>query len=111
MELGWKLHLMAGEFPDDGQNIQDEVWVEHAFANGWVPLCKDGRIRGRDSEREPVERHKGVLFYMDNQQLRIDEMVRRIHQAKGSIEGVVARGGPAIYAIKQAGITKTWPDE
>ncbi|GAA0915252.1 toxin-antitoxin system, toxin component, PIN family protein [Streptomyces thermoalcalitolerans] len=110
MSLGWKLHLVADEFPDDGQQTPDEEWIEHALLRGWVPLCKDGRIRGRDRERKPIGYHAGVLFYLDNQSLRIEEMVQRIHQAQARIYQAVARGGPAIYAIKNGGITKTWPD-
>lgn len=108
--LGWRLHLVADEFRNDGQQTPDEEWVEHALVRGWVPLCKDGRIRGRDREREPVERLAGVLFCLDNQSLRIDDMVQRIHQAQAQIYGAVTRGGPAIYAIKNGGITKTWPN-
>ncbi|MFH8656307.1 PIN-like domain-containing protein [Streptomyces afghaniensis] len=109
-DLGWQLHLVADEFPDDGQQTPDEEWVEHALLRGWVPLCKDGRIRGRDREREPIERLAGVLFYLDNQSLRIDEMVQRIHHAQAQIYRAVTRGGPAIYTIKNDGINKTWPD-
>ncbi|MFC8422636.1 toxin-antitoxin system, toxin component, PIN family protein [Streptomyces sp. NPDC057236] len=108
--LGWLLHLVADEFPNDGQQTPDEEWVEHALVRGWVPLCKDGRIRGRDREREPIERLAGVLFYLDNQSLRIEEMVQRIHQAQAQINRAVQRGGPAIYAIKHDGIGKVWPD-
>lgn len=108
--LGWHLHLVADEFPDDGQQTPDEEWVEHALVRGWVPLCKDGRIRGRDREREPLERLAGVLFYLDNQSLRIEEMVQRIHRARVQIDRAVKRGGPAVYAIKNDGISKAWPD-
>ncbi|MGW5613078.1 PIN-like domain-containing protein [Streptomyces sp. NPDC003877] len=110
-DLGWQLHLVADEFPEDGQRTPDEEWVEYALVRGWVPLCKDGRIKGRDREREPIERLAGILFYLENQSLRIDEMVQRIHQAQAQIYRAVRRGGPAIYAIKNPGITKTWPDD
>ncbi|MFI2435762.1 toxin-antitoxin system, toxin component, PIN family protein [Streptomyces sp. NPDC018693] len=109
--LGWQLHLVADEFPDDGQRTPDEEWVEHGLLRGWVPLCKDGRIKGRDREREPIERLGGVLFYLENQSLRIDEMVQRIHQAQAQIYRAVIRGGPAIYAIKNPAVNKTWPTD
>lgn len=108
-EQGWTLHLIAEEFPDDAQDISDEVWLDHGLARGWVPLCKDGRIRGRDHERAPIERHGGVLFYLDNQQLKIDEMVRRILGAEADIIAAVTRGGPALYAIGTDSIRRTWP--
>jgi hypothetical protein len=66
-------------------------------------------IRGRDHEREPVERYAGVLFYLDNQQLLVDEMVRRIARAEAEIIKAVTRGGPALYAIGADAIRRTWP--
>ena len=103
------MHLIAEEFPDDGQAVSDRDWVEYGLNKGWVPLCKDGRIRGRDHEREPIERLAGVLFYLDNQQLLADEMVRRIASAEAAIIKAVSRGGPALYAIGADTIRLTWP--
>ena len=108
-ELGWKVHLIAEVFPNDAQEIPDEEWVEYALAHGWVPLCKDGRIKGRRHERAPLEGHKAVLFYLDNQQLRIDEMVQRIHGAQASIYRACLTPGPAAYAIGADGIRTAWP--
>jgi hypothetical protein len=107
--LGWKIHEIADHFPRDAQDVQDEVWTEYGLERGWIPLCKDGRIRGRDVEREPLERLGAVLFYLDNQQLLIKDMVTRIHQSQRRIHNAVARGGPALYAIGASGIRKTWP--
>lgn len=100
---------MAEEFPDDGQQVEDEVWIAYGLERGWVPLCKDGRIKGRDDERAPLVRHAGVLFYLDNQQLRAEEMFRRIHEAQEAVYRAVAHGGPAAYAIGATGIRRTWP--
>lgn len=108
-ELGWRVQRIGDRFADDAQHVPDEEWVEYGLARGWVPLCKDGRIKGRAHEREPIERLSGVLFYLDNQQLLIDEMVSRIHQSQVRIYRAVARGGPAIYSIGEASITLTWP--
>lgn len=108
--LGWRVHLMADVFPNDGQDTEDETWIEYGLARDWVPLCKDGRIKGRQDEREPVERHGAVLFYLDNQSLLREEMVRRIHGAQARMYRAVRRGGPALYAISKDGIRKTWPE-
>ena len=108
-ELGWTMHLIAEEFPNDAQAVSDADWIDYGLNRGWVPLCKDGRIRGRDHEREPIERHAGVLFYLDNQQLLVDEMVRRIARAGAEIIKAVARSGPALYAIGADTIRQTWP--
>lgn len=108
-ELGWRVHRIAEHFPDDAQDTADEVWVEFALERGWVPLCKDGRIKGRAREHEPLGRYRGVLFYLDNQRLLIEEMVRRIHGAQAQVYRAVRREGPAIYAIGDGVIRRTWP--
>ncbi|MFI0943599.1 toxin-antitoxin system, toxin component, PIN family protein [Streptomyces sp. NPDC021020] len=107
--LGWRLHLIADVFPDDAQDIADEDWIRYGLEHQWVPLCKDGRIKGKEHERRPLLDHSAVLFYLDNQQLRIDEMVRRIHRAQPEIVRAVGRKGPAAYAIGELAIRRTWP--
>jgi hypothetical protein len=89
--------------------VADEDWIEYGLHQGWVPLCKDGRIKGRDDERAPLARYSGVLFYLDNQQLKADEMFRRIHEARAAIHRAIAKGGPATYAVGAHGIRRTWP--
>lgn len=100
---------MADEFPDDGQSVPDDVWIRHGLERGLVPLCKDGRIRSRAHERRPIVDHQAVMFYLDNQQLLVEEMLRRIHAAQREIYRAVVRPGPAIYAIGCEGIRRTWP--
>jgi hypothetical protein len=67
---GWLVHRVADHFPDDAQCVADEDWLSYGLERGWVPLCKDGRIKGRHHEREPLVVHSAVLFHLDNQQLR-----------------------------------------
>ncbi|WP_443035050.1 toxin-antitoxin system, toxin component, PIN family protein [Streptomyces sp. BE133] len=106
-ELGWRIHLIA-EDPDDAQDISDEAWIAYGLERGWHPLCKDGRIKTRAHERQPLVDEAGVLFYLDNQQLPIAEMVRRIHAAQDEIYRVATRKGPAAYAIGADGLRLTW---
>lgn len=106
---GWVIHRIVDYFPNDAQDVEDQTWIEHGLDRGWTPLCKDGRIKGRDDEREPLERHRAVLFYLDNQQLTRAEMVRRFDQVRDKIERRVNRGGPAIYAVGSSDVRRTWP--
>jgi hypothetical protein len=108
-DLGWTIHRAAAHFPDDAQDVEDETWLDYGLARGWSPLCKDGRIKGRHAERAPLEVHSGVLFYLDNQQLRIAEMISRFHQAQHAIYRAVERAGPRAYAVGTSGIRATWP--
>jgi PIN domain-containing protein len=105
---GWTIHRVAEHFPDDAQFVPDEVWLAYGLERGWSPLCKDGRIRGRQVEREPLERFQAVLFYLDNQRLLVDEMVWRFQRSRDSIYRAVRRG-PATYAVGTGGIKRTWP--
>lgn len=108
-ELGWVIHRVADHFPDDAQAVPDEHWLSYGLARGWTPLCKDGRIRGRHAERAPLEEHRAVLFYLDNQRLLRADMVGRFHRAQELIYRAVRRGGPAAYGVNAAGIRRTWP--
>lgn len=107
--LGWHVHRIADEFPNDAQEIPDEKWIEHGVVRGWVPLCKDGRIKGRSHEHNPLVVHQATLFYLDNQQLLIADMVARFEANRSQIERAARRGGPAIYAVTADTIRKTWP--
>jgi hypothetical protein len=108
-ERDWTVHRIGEVFPSDAQDIADEDWIAHGLAQGWVPLSKDGRIKGRDREIEPVRKRSAVLFYLDNQQLRSVEMVERFHSCREAIHRAVARGGPAAYAVRVDRIERTWP--
>ena len=107
--MGWRIHRIGDVFPNDAQDVTDEAWIEHGLDRNWVPLCKDGRIKGRAREHHPLIEYAAVLFYLDNQQLPIIEMVARFENNRDSITRAVLRGGPAIYAVGNKGVRKTWP--
>jgi hypothetical protein len=108
-ELGWVVHRVVEHFPHDAQYIPDEQWLAYGLERGWTALCKDGRIKGRGAERAPLEEHRAVLFYLDNQRLLRVEMISRFHRARDRIYRAVLRGGPAAYAVNADGIRRTWP--
>jgi len=108
-QRGWVVHRIADVFPADAQDVPDEDWIRHGLAHGWVPLSKDGRIKTRDREIEPIRESSAVLFYLDNQQLRTMEMVERLHANQHHIQSAVTRGGPAAYAVRADRIERTWP--
>ncbi|MFB7931348.1 toxin-antitoxin system, toxin component, PIN family protein [Streptomyces sp. NPDC056039] len=95
---GWTVH-----------RIGDEEWITHGLEQSWVPLSKDGRIKSRDLEIQPVFEREAVLFHLDNQQLRSVEMVERLDAQREAIHRAVARGGPAAYAVRRDRIERTWP--
>ncbi|NUS09995.1 MAG: toxin-antitoxin system, toxin component, PIN family protein [Streptomyces sp.] len=107
--LGWAVHRIGDVFPADAQDISDPDWIAHGLDQGWVPLSKDGRIKTRDLEIQPVFDRSAVLFYLNNQQLRTLEMVERLHASRHAIHEAVDKGGPAAYAVDAEGIHRTWP--
>jgi hypothetical protein len=107
--LGWIAHRITDHFPDDAQKVADEEWIEYGIRRGWTPLCKDGRIKGRDHERKPLETYSAVLFYLDNQKLKRHEMVSRLQEHRQAIERRVRQGGPATYAVRATKVDRTWP--
>ncbi|MFF2651456.1 toxin-antitoxin system, toxin component, PIN family protein [Streptomyces sp. NPDC058045] len=102
-EAGWRIHLIADFYPDDGEHIGDSEWIAEGCRRNWVPLCKDGRIIGRDHEFQPVLDHKAVLFYLNNQQLNIQQMFDALHGAHDAIHRALTHPGPAAYAITRYG--------
>lgn len=111
VELGWRIHRITDHFPNDAAQVSDPDWMEFGLQRGWLPFHKDGRIRGNPTEREPLERHESPMFYLDNQQLPIDEMVRRIHMNQTKIYWLARRrrGTAACYAVNHLGVHKRWP--
>lgn len=107
-ERGWAGHRIVDVFPADAQDIPAEEWIA-GLDRSWVPLSKDGRIKTRDLEIQPVLDRCAVLFYLDNQQLRSMEMVERLDAHRGAIFRAVQKGGPAAYAVRQGGLDRTWP--
>lgn len=107
--LGWTVHCIGDVFPEDAQDVPDEEWIRHGLDRSWVPLSKDGRIKTRDLEIQPVLERRAVFFYLDNQQLRASEMVRRPEAHRELIHRAVENGGPAAYAVRHDRIERTWP--
>ncbi|MEU9775508.1 MULTISPECIES: toxin-antitoxin system, toxin component, PIN family protein [unclassified Streptomyces] len=106
---GWVVHCIADVFPTDAQDVPDGEWIAHGLDRSWVPLSKDGRIKTRDLEIRPVRDRSGVLFHLDNQQLRSIEMVQRLDSHRSAIHRAVEKGGPAAYAVRRDRIDRTWP--
>ncbi|OEJ25931.1 toxin-antitoxin system, toxin component, PIN family protein [Streptomyces agglomeratus] len=95
--LGWRVHRIGEVFPADAQDVPDEEWIVHGLAQGWVPLSKDGRIKTRDREIQPVRDGAAV------------QMVERLHAHQDVIHKAVGRGGPAAYAVRCDRIDRTRP--
>jgi hypothetical protein len=108
-DLGWLIHRIVDYFPNDAQDIADEDWMRFGLARGWFPLHKDSRIHGKEAERRPLVEFDKPMFYLDNQQLKIAEMVRRLHTSQRQIHIKTRSSGAACYAVSEDSIRRTWP--
>lgn len=106
---GWRIHRITDHFPNDAQEIDDPVWMRYGLGKGWFPLHKDAGIKRRDIEREPLIEHRSPMFYLDNQQLPIAEMVERFDQNRVGIFHRAVTGKAACYAVGEHGLRRTWP--
>ena len=104
---GWVVHHMRELYPDDGQDVADEVWLEEMGARGWGLLTKDARIRYRAEELAALN---GQLFCLAGGQLRIDEQVQRFVAAAPSITRVMEAGDRGFWFVYGEGrIVRKWP--
>ncbi|MFD1046114.1 hypothetical protein ACFQ1S_11340 [Kibdelosporangium lantanae] len=38
--LGWTVHRIVDHFPNDAQDVENEVWLTYGLEQGWSPMCK-----------------------------------------------------------------------
>jgi hypothetical protein len=107
--FGWRIHRIVDHFPNDAQHVDDVEWMRYGLRRNWFPLHKDGRIRGREVERRPLAEFSAPMFYLDNQQLPIAEMVRRFHGSQAQVYRARRRKRAACYVVSATGIRRTWP--
>ncbi|WP_412747032.1 hypothetical protein [Krasilnikovia sp. MM14-A1004] len=87
MEWGWVVHVIGDHFPNDAQDVGDDVWIDHGLSRGWSLLTQDERISTQPVVRELLERHRGCVHCLDSANLsavakaaRFDAHRRVIHQ-------------------------------
>lgn len=107
--LGWTIHSLDEQFSDPAE-ISDRSWLELGFRNGWHALARDARMLATPDGREPLLHSEGVLFHLDDQELRITIAAARLHAARRRIDNAAVRGGPAAYAVgpDQVHFRRTW---
>lgn len=105
---GWTIHLIADEFPNDAQFVDDEEWLATGCRRGWVLLTKDKRIRYRGPELAAM--NDGRLFCLANGNLKIEPMAERFLAAERAIARAAESGAPGFWQIYDRGrIERRWP--
>jgi len=104
---GWSIHTIADLYPNDAQEVPDEVWIADAGDRGWALLTKDQRIRYRAQELGALEGH---MFCLAAGQLRITETIDRFTAARARIWRAAASDSLGFWKVYDGGrIERTWP--
>jgi hypothetical protein len=80
-----------------------------ALSGAGTRYIRTAEYGGREVERRPLVEFDAPMFYLDNQQLKIDEMVRRFHAAQVQIYRKARKSGAACFAVSATSIRRTWP--
>ena len=104
---GLRLVTLAEHYgmPAD-ESVADTEWLELAGTRGWAVFMKDGRIRGRASERVVVETFAVRCFCISRQDLTAEQMAARSLAHLDAIVAACADAGPFIYAVHENRIEK-----
>ncbi len=99
--------LMRDVYPDDGQRVDDETWIERASAEGWVALTKDAAL---------VRDHAAALststlrvFSLPNANLTGPEMAARFEANLHRIAQQARRPGPFVDVVHPDRVVRRWP--
>lgn len=99
---GWRLHLIADEYPDGAERVDDPVWITEGCRRGWVLLTKDKAIRYRAHEIAALA-PGSLLFCLAKGSWNIDEMVSAFTAARDAIERAISRGESGFWHVSKDG--------
>ena len=99
---GWRLHLIADEYPDDAERVDDPEWITEGCRRGWVLLTKDKAIRYRAHEIAALA-PGSLLFCLAKGSWNIDEMVAAFSAARPAIERAISRGQEGFWHVYKDG--------
>ncbi|WP_415853768.1 hypothetical protein [Sinomonas sp. G460-2] len=106
-EHGWIVHTIADHYPNDAQNIADEVWIAEGCRRGWILFTKDHKIRYRAEELEALSGH---LFCIPSGNLNTQEMADRFILATGAIIHAIGANSVGFWHVYAEGkIKRMWP--
>jgi hypothetical protein len=90
------------------RKVEDTEWMSLADEQGWIAVCKDGRIRRRRGERELMSRGSLRVFCLANGNLRREVMVERFKRNLGAMLAQSSAPGPWLYALYSDKISPVW---
>ncbi|MGW0434931.1 PIN-like domain-containing protein [Micromonospora sp. NPDC003197] len=109
IEAGWKIHLVADLFPDDGQFVSDPEWVEHGLSQGWTLLTQDKRIRTQPLLLSAVRAADLTIHCLSSAELLTTDRVKRFEQHREEIWRYAVSGAAGFYVVYEDRVVRRWP--
>lgn len=100
----WPANVRRIEEVYSDDQVPDAVWMQRCDAEGWVVVCKDGKIRSRDGERHLLSRGTLRVFCLPNGQMKRDDMVARFAQHLEAMKEQSLNQGPWLFSVYAEGI-------
>lgn len=108
-DLGWAVHVVNHQFPNDAQEISDEEWIKHGLSRGWSLLTQDSKIRYRAKELSVVADGQCAMFCLNSGNLRIATKVAWFHASQAKIYREARKARAAFFVVYEDNISKMWP--
>lgn len=95
--VGFDVVVMADIFPDDGQTVGDDEWIEVVSNRAWVALTKDAEIVR--AHKAALERSAIRMFALPNANLTGPEMAERFLRNIHRIVQRATKPGPFVDIV------------
>lgn len=102
--VGFVVHTVNSVFGRG--DIPDEEWMDHAGQHNLVVVCKDERIRRRESEREAFLRNSLRVFCLTNGHLNTTQQVAYFAENIERMDRLWHLDGPWMFGIYRDHITR-----
>lgn len=104
---GFEVIRMADAFPDDGQHVGDDEWIERVSGEGWVALTKDTALV-RDHAHALAASTLRV-FALPSANLTGPAMAQRFESNLNRIVQRSRKLGPFVDVVHPDRLERRWP--
>lgn len=95
---------MRDVYPDDGEGVDDDIWIARCGAEGWVIYTKDRSIIR--NHREAIVAAAAIVFAIPDAQMSGADQAARFIDNRHRIARRAAKGGPAGWILQSRAIEK-----
>jgi hypothetical protein len=98
---------MGDIYPNDGQDVADEVWIKRCADEGWVGFSKDTNVV--TAHLDAIEASGVILFLLPDQSMSGREQIARYVEHRYRIALKAKKRGPRIYKVYPKSVDLFWP--